>query len=258
MSKKEKETAVAVKDEGDAALAAFLEDDGLVTISQDVLKIPRIKLTQKMSNSCGTLAKEGEFASEVLGVNYGGSITIIPIAINESASFMEEGKPSATCYSKNLLTNMDGVLCADCPHGCYYADWDKGSPACKRSIDIVCIVQVDGVTDFNPIEMNFRKNNRAAGKAIANMIYQDKMQKRVQFSSAYTMTSKMDNKNGHDFAVVNAVVNKEDVSREDMLKIIPIARNFSEMKKRGAVETEGDNEVTDTDPLAAPTEECPL
>jgi len=261
MAKKETELAV----QSGAELAEFKElagdMDGLVTVRKELLKIPRIKLTQKMSNVCGDLAKEGEFASEVLGVNYGETVTIIPLCIGESASFMEKGKNTATCWSKNLLANTDGVLCKDCPHGEYWNDWDSHTPECKTSIDIICLVKnatIDGAISLDPIEINFRKMNFKAGRSIVNMVTRDKYG--VPFGSSYKLSSKMATKDIHTFAVISDVVEKAELDAGEVRVIIPIARDFLEMKKRGMVEVEAEivEEAVDTDPPAAPTEECPL
>ena len=264
MTKKDavpQEKSIAVKEEH--SLAEFHEVagdmSGLVSVRSDILKIPRIKLTQKMSNVYGELAQEGDFASEVLGVNYGTEVTIIPICISESASYLNKDTSEVVCYSKDLLKNGDGVLCKDCPHNQYWNDWSAKTPGCKLSIDVVCLVKTaDGVVK-EPVEMNFRKMNYKAGKAIVNSVVRDAF--KVPFGSEYKLLAKQATKDQHKFYVVSDVVERKQLDLDTVKSILPLAKNFLEMKKRGMVETEPVNAVHDEvieEAPDTPTEDCPL
>ena len=256
-----KETAVAVTAGNDLAEFKELAGDmeGLVTVRSDLLKIPRLKLTQKMSNVYGELAKEGDFASEVLGINYGDAVSIIPISVSESASLMDTEAATVVCYSRDLLKNTEGDLCTACPHKEYWNDWSTHTPNCKLSIDVVCLVKTDAGISHDPVEINFRKMNYKAGRSIINMIMRDKYG--VPFGSSYKLVSKQATKDQYKFALISDVVEKTQLEAEEIKGIIPIAKNFLDMKKRGMVQVESEvakPETSDANPPAAPADDFPL
>jgi len=246
MVKKEESGLVALND-----FKAEMGDTKLVNIRSEILKIPRLKLTQKMSKAADGLAVPGEFSCEVRGENYGSEVKIIPIMIRESASYLNKETSELICRTNDLLKSTNGDLCSNCPHEQNWADWGNGDdskvPECKLSIDVICLVN----DDLIPMELSFRKMSYKAGKSLCNMVYVDKMG--VPFGSQYTLISSQATKDQWEFHVINPQIKKEIIDDKTLNEIIPVVKNFIHMEKAGKVER--DETVSDDEPLLTPVGE---
>jgi len=236
----QKSNAVAVsQNDVNTALATFTtEHDNLVHVRKEVLGIPRLKLMQKGTGTVGELGKPGDFICENKNINFGQSVNIIPIFADESASLMEEGSKKPICKTSNLIYNQDGAKCVECPYGSYWNKWgeDGSSPKCKTSIDVFCFVG----EQMEPMFLSFRKTSYAAGKDLIRKISNDK----APFASSYTLISKDDNKKGHDFKKISDTVKQNVLDNDTIMKLLPIAKKFAEMRKQGTLERE---ELVDDD-----------
>lgn len=260
-TKQEEITAVAVKDE--TALTAELGDlagqfGSMVRVRQELLRVPRLKLTQAMSKAMSAgLARPGEFSCDLKGKVYGDKVTIIPVVVSESASLLySANNPPAKgvlpgsykdgdiiCSTDNLITSRNGATCKMCPYGEYWNDWgtkdQPNIPGCKSSIDMICLAtdpsQADmGFTFDQVMEINFRKNNAKAGRTLVNFIANDP--RRVPFGTAYTLKAHPTTKNNYNFFVIQEMMDKRSLDAAEIRSIIPIAKHILEMEKQGNLE----------------------
>lgn len=250
MTKQKEETkSVAVVDHNqELALSADtvsgLQDlrkevGSLIHVRREMLKVARIKLTQKMSKATdGGLAKPGEFSCDVKGLNFGTTLEIIPIMVNESASFMDKETSQVICSTDNLVTSRNGNNCQhSCPYNEYWNDWGtsdaKKVPACKHALDFMVLIPGDS----NPYEMNFRKSNSKAGKAILNLMAYDKYG--VPFGSVYKMKSVPKTKDNYSYSAIDEnSIEKRQLTNEEIRSIMPIVKECAARHKEGTLERE--------------------
>ncbi len=231
------------------ALTEFREQAGsLVNVRKELLRVPRVALTQGSSKSVKAgLRMPGLFECSVKGVEFGKTVTIIPILVWEDASLMPKGAQAPICSTDNMVRNREGALCRSCPHGEYWGDWGtkdkKRVPGCKTSINILCLVG----DAHEVVEMNFRKNNSPAGRSLLNLIANDV--RRVPFGSQYTLGSK--DKTSVEFGTFKAIdenVKQEALSVETLKEILPTVKQVVEFHKSGRLERDAgdDTEPPDT------------
>jgi hypothetical protein len=215
-------------------LEELQKEAGFIEVRQELMSIPRLQLGQAMSDTVQAgLGKVGEFVSKVKGKNYGSSVKIIPILVSESAALMEKGTKKLICKSNDTKTNTNGVPCVKCPHKQYWGNWDNGSPECKTSIDVVCIVE----DEFDmPQILSFRKTSFKAGKALLNLTKYDKY--KVPFGSQYTIKSAVSTKDDHKFYVIEDSMTKEQLTEQQLANILPMAKKLLDMKKQGRIKHE--------------------
>lgn len=213
------------------------------TVRKDLIKIPKLKLENALSEGFkGGLAEIGEFTCVVKGINFGKSVDIIPLTIGESASLLHAKTGELLCSSRDLIKNQDGVLCKKCPSNNYWNDWgtaDKQKiPECKNSIDMIVIVDpVFSADEFLIAQFSLRKNSFKAGKALVNLITGDP--RKIPFGRKYTITSKLSSSNNNEYYIVDAnKIKATGLTDEELMKIVPIARNIMQMKNMGRVQTE--------------------
>lgn len=259
MSKaKKEEIAIAVK-EDDAMLAElkdFAQENSLIQVRREILQIPRLKMVQKMSEASEGLGKPGDFVCELKGKNYGQSVEIIPIMAKESASLMQEGQRTPICKTNNLITNLNGVKCFECPYNAHWNNWGTKEspivPKCKTSIDVMCLIGKEG----NLVELNFRKTSYSAGKSLINLIFNDRLP--VPFCSSYLLKARDANKKGFDYKEIDAYIERKALSNSEILAIIPIAKKMVEMDKKGFLEREELVEDEATPLFSEPTFTLPV
>ncbi len=233
---------VAVKEASPLAISGLADlqsDGGFVSVRKELIKIPRLQLGQAMSDAVQAgVGKAGEFISSVKVQNYGTSVKIIPILISESAALMEKNTKKVLCTSSDLIHNKEGKSCKECPYGQYWNDWNMPEPPqCKTSIDVVCIVN----DEFDmPQVLSFRKMSFKAGKALVNLTMHDKY--KVPFGSQYELKSRLDTKDDYKFYVIEDSISKQDLTEEQLAKVIPIARQMLDMKKQGRITHEDEGE----------------
>lgn len=232
-----------------AALTADL--GGLVQVRQELLKPLRLKMVQAMSQAQGSLGNVGEFVCETAGINFGSSITIIPLMIKESASLMfavnsppkampvGEGPDDGTpiCHTKDLIKNSNGIPCKMCPYDEYWAEWvDDKAPKCKASIDVFCIPE--GTKSVMILQL--RKTSHAAGKDLVNKVVSSGA---APFLFKYTLASKDGTADKYRFKIVDpASTIKTPLTKEELEGYVPVIRDFLLKQKEQAVEydvTEG-------------------
>lgn len=235
-------TALTPMNKEDKALMASMQSDfsELVQVRKELQKIPRLKLNNPLSDAVkGGLGKPGDFTCSTLGMNYGSSVTMIPIIITESASLLDKSTSEVKCSTKDLIKNNQGVLCRLCPHGEYWNDWGTRAvlkiPNCKTSLDMI-IVLVDQKTQKilieNPMQINFRKNNHKAGRALLNFVTNDPS--KISFGRKYTLYSREESKDKHDYFVIHSKkIEYAPLTMDEMKSIVPIAKQFIEWKKAG-------------------------
>ncbi len=248
--------AAIVKAESNAVSTEILglqnEFSNAISVRKDLIKIPKLKLENALSEGFkGGLADQGEFTCVVKGINFGKSVDIIPLTISESASLLHPKTGELLCSSRDLIRNQDGVLCQKCPHNNYWNDWgttDKQKiPECKNSIDMIVLVDpVFSADEFLIAQFSLRKNNFKAGKALVNLISGDP--RKIPFGRKYTITSKLSSSNNNEYFIVDAnKIKTTALTDEELMKIVPIARNILQLKSSGRVQTEyGDEEDSNT------------
>jgi|SRR3990167_5287749 len=247
------EKGLSVRQNLNMELAGIANEFGgqMVNVRQEIIKIPRLKLTQKMSQAAGSgLGKEGDFVCELIAMNYGKTVTIIPIVTSESASLLYDSRDpvktpapmqdgSIVCRSNDLIRNIEGQLCKDCPYGAYWKDWgvDGTPPKCKTAIDVICLVEGSD----RPVVLSFRKKSMPAGKALVNFIVNDSA--RVPFGSKYVLVSEQGTQDNYKFMVISPGMQKKSLSDEELTQVIPIAKRIFEARKKGAVEAEEEHDI---------------
>ena len=260
MTKQTKE--VAVKDSNQALMADIAnvtkEFGAFVNVRKELIRIPRLQLQQAMSpmvQSGG--AKAGDFGCKVSAKNYGDTVTIIPLIIGESASLMNDPKKlkeagvdeslipatnsQVLCRTNDLLVNMNGQKCVECPYGTYWNDWgtsdNKKIPLCHSSIDVLCIVNDEIV----PQVLSFRKTSSKAGKNLLNFTMHDKYG--VPFGSSYKLKSKIAPNDQYRFYTIDDYMERVILTEEKIIEILPIAKRMLELNKQGQLEHETDEDI---------------
>lgn len=253
MAPKEKPAAqaVAVKEETALAEAEYLKSiqgelDGAIEVRQELIKIPRLKINNAMSDSAQAgLGNLGEFVSPVRGVVFGPTVRIIPLIAGESASYMDKDTSKLICYSRDMVTNMDGQSCKACPYGEYWNDWggkeERKVPKCKASIDVMVAVS-DGGLPIDVMVLSFRKTSHPAGRALLNLIQGDP--RRIPCGTAYTLVGKK----GHnaqlkkDYWLIDpGDIKKEPLSLAELQAVFPLAKKMLDLKKAGRIQSEEDD-----------------
>lgn len=258
VQKTENKTAELTKP-NDAFIATLASEFvGAVEVRSTLLKVPTLRLTQAMSDAAADeLAKIGDFACTERKKNYGKTVTIIPLVISESASLLysknnppsnmmrEASDGDVLCRSNDLIKNMDGVMCKNCPYGEYYADWGndvtKKTPKCKTSIDIVCLV--DGEDDMKPVFFSLRKSSFKAGKALVNLVINDPLG--IPFGAKYTLQSEDKTFDNYKYKIVSEAIKVAPLTADQIKKIIPVAKKVLEAKKSKELHIDSDQNDND-------------
>lgn len=222
---------------------------GCIDVLPELVKLPRLKLDNPLSDAVkGGLSKPGEFSCFIRGINYGDTVTIVPLIISQSASYLDKDTSALICSSSDMMVNRNGQPCKQCPYGEYWNDWgNKDSPKtpkCKSSLDMVVMV--------NPLEaktimgFSFRKSNYKAGKSLFNLVLGDP--RKIPFGRKYTITSKMENlKKGNKdyeyFVVHPHKIIAQALTDEELKMVIPVAREMLNLRNSGKIHHEVDNET---------------
>lgn len=226
---------------------------GSVSVRKDIIKIPYMKLVQTTSDSFKSrVADGGEFFCKSTAEHFGNKLSFIPLSISESASLMDENTKSPLCKSLDLKKNTNGEYCHKCPHNSYWNDWSGGAPKCKTAIDMIVLIYRGPDHEYtrsDVVQISFRKAAHAAGKEIVNMVSYDAY--KVPFGSVYTIASKLDKGKGHDFYNIDASgIIKVQLTEPELIKVIPVARELNEARKKGTLHTEEEHdEVSEDDSL---------
>lgn len=212
-----------------------LDMSGLVSVNSEILKRARLKLNNPMSSSVSSgEGKSGEFTCSSLEKNYGNSVEIIPVLVSESASYLDKDTSDLVCVSHDLINGTTGGKCASCSYGVSWMDWkssDGRPPACKKSIDMLVLDK-----DLNKMEINFRKTNYKCGRELVNLIVNDP--NGIPFGRAYTIKSEQKSEGSKVYYSIDFKnISKRVLSKEEITKIIPIAKKCLEMKRSGAFAT---------------------
>lgn len=218
-----------------------------IKVRKELLRIPRLKLVQTSSPAFKQRqAEEGEFFCEQSGELFGKEVTITPLIMSESSSFIAKDG-MLVCFSPDMITNKDGILCKNCPHGEYWNDWgtkeSPKNPECKASIDVICLVN----DNLMPHVFSFRKMSHKTGKVLFNMMAHDI--KRIPFGSRYTIKSEKEKRENFEYMIVSKAIKKEALAEDEILKIVPIARQMLDYKRKGAIEVEHDTEDSNDLPI---------
>jgi hypothetical protein len=184
------------------------------------------------------LAKAGDFSVDLNNVSYGKEITIIPLLITESASLLfNKNKPprnlpqelinlqfkdgSILCSTKNMVTSNKGYTCERCPFGEYFDDWgvegEKQSPSCKKSIDVICVI--DG--EMEPVVLSLRKTSYKAGRILLNAARRDPLG--VAFGTKYKLKSEPSQFENYKFHTISETIEKTPLKMDEVNKLIPLA-----------------------------------
>ena len=243
-----KSNAVVAAQTGKAMLAELgdlqNEFSSAVQVRAELIKIPQLKLDNALSDSVkGKLSEPGFFSCFVQGISFGPTVTIIPLIITESASYLQKKTSELICSSKDLLRNREGKLCKQCPHGEYWADWGTKTnpkvPECKNSIDMIVIVNPFGDTfdKLTVMQLSLRKSNHKAGRNLVNLIGGDP--RRIPFGRMYELTSKEEKSNNNDYWGINPnKIKATELTDEQLAQVIPVAREMLRLKNSGKIQTE--------------------
>ena len=213
-----------------------------IQVRRDLLEVPRLKLNNAMSQAVNAgLAQVGDFSCLSRGKNYGKEVTIIPLIIKESASFLDKETSEVVCSTHDLVKNLNGFNCNQCPHKAYWNDWgtkkEPKVPKCKASIDMIVLIEGDS----DPVELNFRKNNHKAGRALLNLIVNDP--KKIPFGRKYKLHSQQVPNGKFLYQIVNpSKIEISEISADSLSSIVKIARNLLEKKKVNKIVMEVENE----------------
>jgi len=234
--------AVAIKAENAIVQFQELRDiqsefQGSVNIRRELIKIPRLKLNNPLSESVqGGLAKPGDFTINVRNENYGETVTIFPLYTDEATSYLDKAG-NVICSSFDLINSQDGHKCNACPHKQYWNDWGtkehRKIPDCKLSINIIALIIKAGepIDLTNIAEINLRKNNYKAGKELINLIVHDPLQ--IPFGTKYTLHSRQDKKDKWVYHVIDPHrIETERATQDEIRLVIEAARKVLEWKKQ--------------------------
>lgn len=248
---KKQETALDV-----AGMAS--EFAGSVTVRQELIKIPRLKLTQNMSDAATDgVAKPGDFSCTVLTQNYGKEVKIIPLMVSESASLLysvqnppskgvEDGSfrdGEIVCRSMDMVKNINGISCSSCPFDEFHSDWGSRSdpkiPKCRASIDVVCLLPEHSMEQ--PMVLSFRKTSYKAGKSLVNYIFNEP--KKVPFASTYTLKAEQATKDNYKYFVISPAMERSETTDKELGEVIPVAKMILEAQKKGQVQHEMEDDL---------------
>jgi hypothetical protein len=232
------------------------EFQSATNIRRELIKIPRLKLGNALSESVQAgYAKSGEFSLNINNMNLGTAITIIPLITYENASLMNQAG-QVVCSTRDLVTSEEGNPCATCIHDEYWNNWgtkeDRKVPKCKLSINIIAIFMVEGESSINTdniAEINFRKNNYKAGKALVNFIVHDKS--RLPFGTKYTLSSMTEtNMNKQTYHIIDPnKVELNPCTQEEINQIIPTARKILQFRKANNIAVTEDTSPDSNTPI---------
>lgn len=229
------------------------EFNDAINVDPSVIKVPRLRLIQKMSEVAGQGdIKLGDFYSSLLGKNFSNTIQIIPIMATQTSSLMfKAGKPprampvgddpkdgTVICKTSNLVKSDSGHECAKCPYNEFHSAWGKKSPpACKLSFDIIALVSKAGSDEWTrePVIFSLRKTSYKAGKELINQIARSP--KKIPFSQSYTLKSETAmNLVKQQYFIVSSMVENKPVAEDLMMAIYPTARQVIEAYRRRKVQ----------------------
>jgi len=249
----------------------LMEDlGGLVNVGKSVVKTPRLKLTSANSdNAISGLSVVGEFACAAYNKNYGKKISIIPIAVNESASLLFSPKdPPANCNPEDYKDgdvvcashditgnkapprNIDGILCSNCPYGAHFDVWTgdgkvKKAPKCKRSVDVIC---VETSSPDKPMEINFRKTSWKTGIDIVRGMLNDPSH--VYFGSEYLLESDTGkSEGGFKYQFIKREPQSKPLDQKTFDAVVSTASKIAKAKASGNLERESEEYTNDDLPI---------
>lgn len=226
---------------------------GCIDVRPEMIKLPRLKLDNPLSDAVkGGLSKPGDFSCFIRGTNYGNTVTIIPLIISQSASYLDKDTSALICSSADLLVNRSGQPCKKCPYNEYWNGWgtkeNPKTPKCKSSLDMV--VMVNPFEEKTIMGLSFRKSNYKAGKALFNLLLGDP--RKIPFGRKYTITSKMETmKRGvqtYEYFVVNPnKIIAQALTDEELQVVLPVAREMLTLRNSGKIQHEVENDDADSD-----------
>ncbi len=228
------------------------EFEGSVQVRKELIKIPRLKINNAMSDSFQAgLGELGEFSCNTHGLVLGKKIKIYPLIVSESASYLDKQTSEIICMSRDMVHNLNGILCRKCPHGEYWNDWgnkaNPKTPACKSSIDMIVALKHPETGDFTVMQLSFRKTSYPAGRTIVNLIVGDP--RKLPFGRGYTISGRVgkNEKLKKDYWYIDEkAIEKEVTALDDLKRIYPLASQILQLKKAGRIveESDVDDEAT--------------
>lgn len=230
------------------------EFEGSVEVRRELIRIPRLKLNNALSDAVkGGLGKPGDFSCVVSGVSFGPSVTFVPLIVTESAALLDKETSTLICSSRDMVTNKNGQKCARCPHGQYWNDWSNGKiPECKTSIDMIVLVKSPELPGGQEVmQISFRKTSHTAGRKLLNLIVRDP--RGVLFGSAYTIHGKEETNAKRKqtyYAIDSLKIERTPLSMEMLQEVLPYARKMKEIKDAGRI-AEDEDLSDDVEPTEA-------
>ncbi len=147
--------------------------EGFEDYTAEDISIPIITLLQSSSEMVKKgLAKLGDFQDSVSGMILGNKIEVIILRIRNGAIYFDRKKnpKSFVCRSINQINNLNGDLCAKCPHDANFNQWIDGQPPkCAASKEFLCVL-ASSVETGNPypVWLSFKKTSYGIGKQLAS------------------------------------------------------------------------------------------
>lgn len=142
---------------------------GLEGLEREDITLPRIKLTQAMSEevSNGSVSP-GVWLNTLSGQNYGSDFSFTPISVWKSRTFFSENRDETPiCRSADSFVSINGFQCLlECPHDKAW-DWKDGvPPLCTLGYNYLVIPLVDPF----PAIVTLMKSSFKAGKALNTLL----------------------------------------------------------------------------------------
>lgn len=219
--------------------------EGMINVRKELLKVPRVKLTQGNSAELGSgLANIGEFSCYTRAKNFGKELTIIPLTISESATYFAEDMKTILCKSNDLITGTDEVKCKECPFGKEKAFWYFLEKDCKKeekekcysSIDLTFACVENNEIDEIPLILSFSKSNYKIGQDLLNNLYYHP--KQIPFLYKYFLYSEKAPNAQFNYFVIKKKPERLVLNKDEMNKIMKIALTVNKANKEGRLEKE--------------------
>lgn len=198
---------MAVKQEQHVAVMGT-QARGFENFKNEDLIIPRLRLLQGLSEAVTSgVGKMGQFQDSLSGEILGDSIEVVLLGLKNGAVYFEQGV-GMQCRSQDGITNMEGVMCTECPYNQYYGQrWakDEPPPKCSATKEFICVTRgtLNG-TEQRPIVVSFLKTSYKQGRKLASIA---RLSGKDIFAGAYVVSSQTVKNTKGTFAVMDVKQN---------------------------------------------------
>lgn len=207
---------------------------GLEGLEREDITLPRIKLTQAMSDEVSNgNASPGEWLNTLSGQSYGTQFEFVPISVWKSRTlFAENRDDSPICRSADGFVSIDGHQCLiECPHKAW--EWINGTPPrCTLGYNYLVIP----IVDTFPAITTLMKTSFKAGKALNTLLVAARCPAWHWVYEFYSVKESNSRGTYYVAAVRKKIDDGKPVMTDETMR--ETAETFYHMMKAGRIDTE--------------------